>query len=557
MSKFKKVLALLLVVALTAALSVSLTMAYLQDTDEQVNVMTLGNVYIDQHEYQRAEGVAYDAGEPGAGNGVKKGALVDFEQGQALYPAVPANNAATDYTAEMDNAKLFYWGDYVHTGTAGNGLWNDSKLANVMDKMIFVENTGKSDCYFRTIIAFECPEGMEYSQGPDKEFMNNVNGGDTYGWINVGYVSINDTRYMITVATYQKALKPGNQSHPSLLQVVMTHNATNEDMELLGDSYEILALSQAVQTEGFADAETALDTAFGKITAENVKDWMEGNANLNVPTVTSVSTVEELKTALTAGGIVVLEEDVTVTETMNIPAGADTYLNLNGNDLSYTVSNDGKAAAIINNKGTLEIAGEGTISFIADNPDLGTIPAYATNTITNTGKLIIGEGVTVTNDSDGGASYAVDNHGEFILNGGTLIGDRCALRVAKYNQDNVVFVMNSGTIEAKTPAWIQLPGSNSNAAPKITVTINGGTLQSTKTPSEDNNVLYTYSYGNSHANTTITINGGEFLGGTVSIGSGYKDDAPKMIINGGIFEYDVLQWLEGDTYVVLFEANKE
>ena len=37
MSKFQKVIALLLVVALTAALSVSLTMAYLQDTDEQVN----------------------------------------------------------------------------------------------------------------------------------------------------------------------------------------------------------------------------------------------------------------------------------------------------------------------------------------------------------------------------------------------------------------------------------------------------------------------------------------------------------------------------------------
>ena len=32
----------------------------------------------------------------------------------------------------------------------------------------------------------------------------------------------------------------------------------------LGNTYEILVLSQAVQTEGFADAQTALDTAFGK-----------------------------------------------------------------------------------------------------------------------------------------------------------------------------------------------------------------------------------------------------------------------------------------------------
>ena len=50
MSKFQKAIALLLVVALTAALSVSLTMAYLQHEDSDVNVMTLGNVQIDQLE---------------------------------------------------------------------------------------------------------------------------------------------------------------------------------------------------------------------------------------------------------------------------------------------------------------------------------------------------------------------------------------------------------------------------------------------------------------------------------------------------------------------------
>ena len=268
-----------------------------------------------------------------------------------------------------------------------------------------------------------------------------------------------------------------------------------------------------------------------------------------------VSSAEELAAALQNNQSVALANDVTVASTMTVPAAADLVIDLNGHDLSYTVSNSG-ASAIINNKGNLEITGEGTISFVADNPDEGTIPAYATNTITNTGTLTIGEGVTVTNGSEGGASYAVDNHGVFYLNGGTLIGDRCALRVAKYNQDNVVFVMNGGLVEAKTPAWIQLPGSDASIAPKISVTINGGTMQSTKASSADNNVMYTYSYGNSHANTSVTINGGEFLGGTVSIGSGYKGDAPKMTINGGTFEYDVLQWLENDEYKVLLEGKK-
>ncbi len=269
---------------------------------------------------------------------------------------------------------------------------------------------------------------------------------------------------------------------------------------------------------------------------------------------TTVDTAEELADALAAGGTVVLADNVTVTSTLNVPAGEEAVINLNGKNLSYAVSNSG-ASAILNNKGSLELTGEGTISFVAENPDLGAIPAYATNTITNTGTLVIGEGVTVTNGSDGGASYAVDNHGKLTLNGGTLIGERCALRIAKYNQDNVEFIMNSGRVEAMTPAWIQLPGSDSAVAPKISVTINDGVFQSTKATSADNNVMYTYSYGNSHANTTVTINGGQFLGGTVSIGSGYKDDAPTLNITGGTFEYDVLQWLEGDTAVVLYNAN--
>lgn len=276
MSKLKKVLLMCTAYVLVAALAIGGTIAYLQDSDSDVNVMTLGNVSIAQHEYQRAEGVAHDAGEPGAGNGVKEGALVEFVQNQKLYPAVPKNGAATDYTAEMDTANLFFWGDYVYSGTAGNGLWNDNKLSNVMDKMVFVENTGKTDAYIRTVIAFECPEGItigEPSQGA--EIMINTNIG-TYDWEDVGYITVDGVRYAVMTATYKKVLAPGNQSHPSLLQVVMTHHATNEDMELLGDTYEILVLSQAVQTAGFANAATALDTAFGDDNTENAAKWFKG-----------------------------------------------------------------------------------------------------------------------------------------------------------------------------------------------------------------------------------------------------------------------------------------
>ncbi len=259
--------------------------------------------------------------------------------------------------------------------------------------------------------------------------------------------------------------------------------------------------------------------------------------------------------AIANGGDIVLVNDVVVNSTIVVPSGTTATLNLNGNDISYAVSNSG-ASAIIENRGTLTIVGEGTISFVAENPDMQEIPSYATNTITNEATLIIGEGVVVTNESDGGASYAVDNKGVFTLDGGTLIGKRCALRIAKYNQDNVKFTMNSGLVKGATPAWIQLPGSDANVAPTIDVVIYGGTFETTKATSVDNNVLYTYSYGNSHEKTSITINGGEFLGGTVSIGSGYKGDAPALTINDGTFEYDVLQWTTDEMFNVVYHANK-
>jgi len=69
-------------------------------------------------------------------------------------------------------------------------------------------------------------------------------------------------------------------------------------------------------------------------------------------------------------------------------------------------------------------------------------------------------------------------------------------------------------------------------------------MKSTNESSADNNVMYTYSFGNSHANTIINISGGEFIGGTVSIGSGYKGDAPTLNITGGHFQFPVLKWLE-------------
>ena len=459
----KKKLAATLSVVLILGLATLGILAYLTDTDQDVNVMTLGNVDIEQEEV--------------------------FERGDNLDPGV------------------------------------------TVQKEVTVTNTGKSDAYVRTWFAFENPIDMISAEwyGPAAT--------------KVGTYEIDGTDYTVFVKDY--GLVRAGKCVPSLMSVTMSAEATNDDVAKYGDTYEVLVFSQAIQVAGFENNEAAAwEAEFGAATVEN-NPWVNTEF---------VETAADLADALEAGKDVVLTDDVTVSKSMNVPAGKEVSFNLNGNDLSYAVSNSG-ASAIINNKGTLEITGTGTIAFVAENPDMQEIPTYATNTITNTGNLVIGEGVTVKNGSNGGASYAVDvQSGKFTLDGGTLVGERCALRIARFNNDTE-FVMNSGKVEAATPAWIHLPGSNASDAPKISVTINGGTFVTTKASSADNNVLYTYSFGNSHANTDITINGGEFLGGTVSIGSGYYGDAPELTINGGTFDYDVLQWVADETYEAVYNAN--
>ncbi len=489
----KKFIALLLVAVMCFSLGIGGTVAYLTDRETETNVFTVGDVDIELND--------------------------EFKQGSKLLPGV------------------------------------------VLDKNVSIKNVGTNDAW--VFYTYAIPAAIDV-EGVVAVTLDN--GGDN-AWADkslVGTVKIPETDgidYNVYVVAYNPVLKPNTETPVSFTSIALSSaidsvdgvwaTVVNGAVTKTGwpaDKAPIVYVNAyAIQKEEFANVEAAIDAY--------TTQWNGFNATYDEPTL--VATAEELTAALANGESVALTDDVTVASTIKVLNGSDVKLNLNGHKLSYAVSNT-SASAIINvePKAALEITGEGTISFVAANPDMQEIPGYATNTITNEGTLVIGEGVVVTNGSDGSASYAVDNKGKFTLNGGTLIGKVCALRIAKYNQDNVEFVMNGGLVKAATPAWIQLPGSSSADAPTITVTINDGTFQSTKTPSSaDNNVLYTYSFGNSHANTSITINGGMFLGGTVSIGSGYKGDAPALTINGGTFEYDVMQWLKDDGSQVLYNAS--
>ena len=433
---------------------------------------------------------------------------------------------------------------------------NGNKKLKILSTNIKVESAAN---YFERINTQEFPElgegrtdvVFEYTGGEVLTSTMTIGEGanaKTYKQVSMDYISVLGNKGVVTVTATIEVRDP-NGVESTIERVI-----TNVPLQM---NYRTNIVGNLI-------------TSASDFTIEISEDWDGTDIDKEV-VFREVATAAELQEAINDGvDNITLSEDITVNSTLvfkavpsqsNISrASADVaefVLDLNGKNLSYAVQDNVGASAIINihPNAKLSIVGNGTISFVSANPDTQAIPSYATNTITNEGYLVIGEGVVVINESEGGASYAVDDKGKFVLNGGTLIGKRCALRIAKYNQDNVYFEMNGGMVTAQTPAWIQLPGSDANSAPKIDVVINNGTFQSTNSTSAENDLLYTYYFGNSHANTTLTINGGNFIGGTVSIGAGYKGDSPAININGGAFDYDVVRWLEDDASEVIYSAN--
>ena len=144
----KKVLLAVLSMALVAAVSIGATLAYLQDSDSDVNVMTLGNVKIEQNEYERVvENGAYK---------VENGSYVlkDFSQAKPLLPCTELDANGNPYNHGAGNWDTITV-DMSQVGSQGLQKVFTSK--NAQDKIVTVKNTGKSDAYVRTWIALEDP----------------------------------------------------------------------------------------------------------------------------------------------------------------------------------------------------------------------------------------------------------------------------------------------------------------------------------------------------------------------------------------------------------------
>ena len=270
----RKLLTLAMTLCMVAILAIGGTLAYFTDADKDVNVMTAGNVKIVQNETDR-EGNAWSE------NNEKD-----------MFPAVyfdedgkPYNPTYTWEGPKSENNG----GSTVVTGPDGNEMTMYAKgIENEIDKVISVTNKGNLPAYIRTIVLIE-----NQAKGTTPNIMeklhinrNTASANITEEWLPIR-AEIDGVTYSVGVYTYADALESGATSKASLKQIWLDPSADNTWYELLGDGkLNIIAFSQAVQVTGFEEiggAATALDTAFGQVTSDNIADWL-ADENLTIKT---------------------------------------------------------------------------------------------------------------------------------------------------------------------------------------------------------------------------------------------------------------------------------
>jgi len=403
MTMKKKILTTLSVVLILGLAALGI-LAYLQSEDSDVNVMTLGNVDIEQHEQQKAE----------------DGSLEPFEQGKALLPGA------------------------------------------TISKIVSVKNVGTSPAYVRTLVAFETVAGNTFdyeSNLDDGEFLCSILRDGVY--------------YDVYEYVYDK-VAAGTETAPSLTEVKLAESCTNEDMEALGGTYDILVLSQAVQTEGFDSATEALDAAFPKgENNENVPVWFDGdefdkpenlvfvsNTKEFVDALTDIKTIAKTKIPGETGNKqyrvkanIVLTEDIKFndsalfmyTDGNGAPLhfyGFEGTLNLNGHKIEVTEDAllNGKAyanAVLLIQYSDIEIIGDGDI--VANNKS---IPVYAWANCT----VDIYGGNYVTNASERNESAVYVNNSSATVNvyGGTYTGSAYAFNTHDNLDNSTGIVLHEG-----------------------------------------------------------------------------------------------------------------
>lgn len=261
MKNKKKLVSLVIVLALAVTSLVGGTLAYFTDTDDAKNVMTLGGVDIMQNEQQHTIDEEVDNCDNPLVDVADDG-FETFVQDKPLMPMV-------DKRAEGDEAVV-------------EGYFNPL-MRNVVDKIVTVSNVADAEsinkeAYVRTIFAFEGRSDVHDAYiGILKTDADVVDESTTwtFEYVNETYteagelvarmVEIDGVTYTIAEAVYHPVLNPAETTVPSLRQIFLAPTADNEVQDWFGETYDIICVSQAVQVAGFDDAVDALNTAWGDL----------------------------------------------------------------------------------------------------------------------------------------------------------------------------------------------------------------------------------------------------------------------------------------------------
>lgn len=276
--KKKKLLALGMVAAMAATAVVGGTLAYFTDTDSDTNVFKVGKIDITQIEQERK----YEYNNDGT---VANVTLGEFEDNKTLIPIVGSAQGEKD-------------------------RWGMPIAANYMDKIVTVQNESSSNnAYVRTFIAVPADLVAEEVQNGSKDETKNAlhlnignrfdsegngtwntgtNWADDYKWDYDNRkqftAMIGSTKYYIECYTYLDVLEGGettgavitgcyldqNVDHDKEGYFILTTSGQKQYLPSIKDgSVEILVATQAVQADGFGDANTALNEAFGEASATN------------------------------------------------------------------------------------------------------------------------------------------------------------------------------------------------------------------------------------------------------------------------------------------------
>ena len=489
----RKIIALCVVTAMLAVAIVGSTMAYFTDTDQAVNVMTIGNVDILLHEQKRDGNGGYE----------------DFVNAPELLPVPYAVNAYVDAAgAEIDGANgnlnaykfLAYRNDSTRSAAAS--------MPNVIDKIITVENTGRSSAYVRIIFAFEVTESISEIRGSDAiiGFMRNdidSRSGDTgdgntdwrWEWIEDKTVEIEGQKYVIAIATHEAVLASGETTIPALLQVYLKKDATQEQVNGYGNTYDIRILAQGIQSAGFEPdgsalysaspasyAMRALNEGFGEITPDTaVAILAEGG--MTVPKV--IASYADINAYKGTDGNYILAKSFTADNIIHFGPGTNVTVDLNSQTI--TARNEGQFVIGAQQGAVLHLTGDGTVDagkgFMTNKGgaeiiiDGGTYNTSVTTTLNkmkftslaqNNSKIVINGG-TFTTDVDNAALFFATSNAVIEVNGGFFENtadstpDLFSMGTNKGNTNRIVFkggtFVNWNPLEDRMCYTGQWPGS--------------------------------------------------------------------------------------------------